>query len=141
MTKAVKTRQLSIEQENAIDLLLMGKSDREVAEAVGVTRQTVWEWRNRNPDFIAALNARRQELWGAQVERLRQLVAKAVDVLEEDLHQNADAKLRQAAAVHILRAVGLYGTDLRPTGHTDPEEIEAERKNDELFKELMLQLS
>ena len=43
-TKPDKTRQLSIEQQNAIDHLLQGKSDRVTAEAVGVSRQTVWEW-------------------------------------------------------------------------------------------------
>ena len=39
-TKPDKTRQLSIEQANAIEHLLQGQSDRAVAEAVGVSRQT-----------------------------------------------------------------------------------------------------
>ena len=42
-TKPDKTRQLSIEQANAIEHLLQGQSDRAVAEAVGVSRQTVSE--------------------------------------------------------------------------------------------------
>jgi len=137
MTNSVKTRPLSIEQENAIELLLCGKSDREVAEAVGVTRQTVWEWRNRNPEFIAALNARRQEVWGSHVERLRQLVTKAIDVLEENLDGKAGAKLQQEAAVHILRAVGLYGADLTPKGETSAENVEKQMTMDELYHELM----
>ncbi len=46
MAKPDKERQsLSIEQQNAIDMLVLGKSDREVAEAVGVSRQTVCGWR------------------------------------------------------------------------------------------------
>ena len=77
MAKVDKCRQLSIEQENAIDLLLQGKSDREVAEAVGVSRQTVTEWRNGNALFAAELNRRRREVWGGQTERLRQLIAQA----------------------------------------------------------------
>lgn len=136
MAKADKSRQLTIEQENAIDLLLQGKSDREVAEAVGVSRQTVTEWRNRNALFAAELNRRRQEVWGGQTERLRQLVAQAVSVLEEDLQQKQDLRLRQAAAVHILRAVGLYGVNLAPRGATDPEGVEAGWKHDEFLKEL-----
>jgi transposase-like protein len=52
LTKPDKTRQLSIEQQNAIDHLLQGKSDRATAEAVDVSRQTVWEWRKRDPLFI-----------------------------------------------------------------------------------------
>ena len=51
-----KTRQLSIEQQNAIDLLVQGKSDRETAEAIGVSRQTVNNWRNNDTVFIAELN-------------------------------------------------------------------------------------
>ena len=55
-TKPDKTRQLSQEQMNSIEHLLQGKSDRAVSEAAGVSRQTVWEWRNRDPLFIAELN-------------------------------------------------------------------------------------
>jgi hypothetical protein len=113
---------LSIEQQNAIDLLILGKPDREVAEEVGVSRPTVTDWRNHNEHFAAELNRRRQELWGAQTERLRALVAQAVDALEENLSGD-DPALRQAAAVHVLRAVKLYGTNLHPTGHTTPEEV------------------
>ncbi|OUM85815.1 MAG: hypothetical protein BAA01_03325 [Bacillus thermozeamaize] len=137
MAKTDKSRRLSIEQENAIDLLVQGKSDREVAEAVGVARQTVTEWRNRNAVFAAELNRRRQEVWGTQVERLRQLVALAVDALEKDLKQERDAKLRQLAAIHILKAVGLYGANLTPKGHIEPEDIEADWREEEHMKELM----
>ena len=63
MAKPDKTRQeLSIEQLNAIDLLATGKSDREVAEVVGVSRQTVCAWRLYDPYFRAELNKRRNEL-------------------------------------------------------------------------------
>ena len=55
-TKPDKTRQLSQEQMNAVEHLIQGKSDRAVSEAAGVSRQTVWEWRNRDPLFIAELN-------------------------------------------------------------------------------------
>jgi transposase len=63
MTKPDKIRQLSQEQMNAIEHLILGKSDRAVAETVGVTRQTICEWRNHDPLFIAELNRQRSELW------------------------------------------------------------------------------
>lgn len=135
-SKADKIRQLSVEQENAVDLLLQGKSDREVAEAVGVSRQTVWEWRNRNAVFVAELNKRRQEIWGSQTERLRQLVAKAIDVLEDDLETTEERRLRQSAAVHILRAVGLYGSALEPKGEANPEDVESDWRYEEHIKSL-----
>ncbi|MBI2192448.1 MAG: helix-turn-helix domain-containing protein [Planctomycetes bacterium] len=37
---------MTVAQERAIDLLMEGKLDREVAEAVDVTRPTVTDWRN-----------------------------------------------------------------------------------------------
>jgi len=132
MTKPGKTGQLTVQQENAIDLLVQGQSDREVAEAVGVARQTVTTWRNSNANFVAELNRRRQEVWGSQAEQLRQLVAKAVQVLAEDLEDD-DKALRQRAAVHILRAVGLYGADLTPTGATDSEAVRLEWARKEHF--------
>ena len=135
MAKSNKTQQLSIEQENAIDLLIQGKGDREVAEAVHVSRQTVNQWQNHDAVFVAALNARRQETWGSQSERLRNLVAKAIDVLEEDLSSD-EKKLRQSAAIHILKSVKLYGRDLQPYGETAPEGIEREWDREAFFKRL-----
>lgn len=116
---------LSIEQQNAIDLLILGKPDREVAEEVGVSRPTVTDWRNHNEHFAAELNRRRREVWGAHTERLRTLVERAVDALEDNLDAD-DPSLRQSAAVHVLKAVGLYGADLHPTGYTTPDKVREE---------------
>src|SRR5947209_4565379 len=40
------TANLSIAQEDAIELLLQGHNDRQVAEAINVNRMTVCDWRN-----------------------------------------------------------------------------------------------
>ena len=125
MAKADRTRQvevLSIEQENAIDLLRTGKSDAEVGAACGVARQTVSQWRNHHTGFIAELNRRRAALWESDIDTLRALVGRAVAVLAADL-EGDDIKARRAAAVHILRAVGIYGADGSPKGHTSESEI------------------
>jgi hypothetical protein len=64
--KEYKRKQgLTIQQQNAIDLLVTGKTDQAVADAVGVTRPTVTCWRLYDPHFEAALNQRRKEVWGA----------------------------------------------------------------------------
>jgi len=126
---------LSIEQQNAIDLLILGKSDREVAEEVGVSRPTVTDWRNHNEHFAAELNRRRQEVWGAHTERLRTLVERAVDALEDNLEAD-DAALRQQAAIHVLKAVGLYGTNLRPGGSTTAKAVRADWAQRRTLEEL-----
>jgi hypothetical protein len=45
-----------VQQENAIDLLVTGATDREAAESVKVHRVTVTKWRNYDPAFAAELN-------------------------------------------------------------------------------------
>jgi DNA-binding NarL/FixJ family response regulator len=49
---------LTPEQLNAVDLLILGKTDKEVSETIGVRRETVTRW-HKNAFFIAELNARR----------------------------------------------------------------------------------
>jgi hypothetical protein len=107
---------LAIEQHNAIDLLILGHTDHAVAEQTGVTRETVCRWRNENPYFMAELNRRRKDVWQTAQERLRGLVGKAIDILEQAL-QPDDVK----TAVTILRAASLYGNVGAPHGETDPE--------------------
>jgi hypothetical protein len=50
-----------------------------------MTRETIWHWRHEHSVFLAALNRRRQALWAEGHERLRALVDKAVDAIEQGL--------------------------------------------------------
>lgn len=126
MAKPDRTRQsLSIEQLNAVDLLVIGKSDREVAELTGVSRQTVNGWQRKNPRFQAELNRRRNELYGESADRLRGMLAKALDVVEREL-DGGERPL--AAALKVLEMAGFTPRtrDLSSLGigSEDPEEIE-----------------
>jgi hypothetical protein len=135
-TKPDKTRQLSIEQENAVEHLLQGQSDRAVAEAVNVSRQTVWEWRNKNPVFIAELNRRRFELWDEAQERMKSLANRALDVVELQLGSD-DPKAALAAAKYVLQGTKLLGdTSLHVGGPTTPEGVIMARLRSEARQEL-----
>ena len=135
-TKPDKTRQLSIEQANAIEYLLQGQSDRAVAEAVGVSRQTVCDWRNNDPFFIAELNWQRVVLWREARERLKSLANRALDVVELQLDSD-DPKDALAAAKYVLQGTRLLGdTDLLIKGPTSPEEIIMGRLRKEARQEL-----
>ena len=101
--------QLTPEQLNAIDLLILGKTDKEVSELVGVRRETITKW-HKNPFFIAELNSRREVLWTDSKLRLRALASEAVEVLSNGLHSE-DEKVAISAAVHILKTVGLYDAE------------------------------
>jgi len=68
-------------------------------------------------------------------EKLRFLVSQAVDVLAEDMVATLEPKLRQSAAIHVLKAVGLYGQDMKPSGAIDSGQVERERQaSDDLLK-------
>ena len=107
---------LSVEQLNAIDVLVQGRTDQETAETVGVARETVTRWRNDNPHFTAELNRQRRLIWGDSHDRLRALAGKAVDVLETSLDEG-DSRV----AVEVLKAIGLYGQVQPPSGPEDAE--------------------
>ena len=117
--------ELSLEQQNAIDLLVTGQTDQAVAETVGVTRQTVCGWCNHHPAFAAALNARRLDVWGGACDRLRALLPKALDALEAAVTGEAPD---WRAAAKLVELAGLdrqgYGVpNLGPysIGSTDPD--------------------
>jgi hypothetical protein len=122
-TNPDKIRLLSQEQKNAIDYLLKGQSDKAVAEALDVDRQTVWDWRNNDPLFIAELNRQRVEHWSEARERLKSLANRALDVVEQQLN-SSDPKAALAAAKYVLQGTRLLGdTDLPGKGPTTPEEV------------------
>jgi hypothetical protein len=129
-------RRLSQEQMNAIDYLLKGQSDRAAAEALGVDRQTIWDWRNNDPLFIAELNRQRVEHWSEARERLKSLANRALDVVEQQLN-SGDPKAALAAAKYVLQGTRLLGdTDLSIKGPTTPEDVILARLRNEACIEL-----
>lgn len=56
---------LSPQQEQALRLLLAGRTVTDTAREVGVGRDTVSRWRNSDPRFVAAYRTRQHELWEA----------------------------------------------------------------------------
>jgi hypothetical protein len=121
MQERSEAPKLTPEQLNAIDLLILGKTDREVAEMVGVRRETITKW-HKNPFFSAELSVRREELWVDAKLRLKSLVHEAVNVLTNGL-SSTDEKVAITAAVHILKTVGLYGELKQDFGPDTPEEV------------------
>lgn len=103
-TGYIREHGLTIEQKNAIDLLVTGQTDTEAAAAVGVHRVTVTKWRLYDPWFQAELNVRRRELWGGAGERLRALLPKALDIIESELTAGEN---RYDAALQIVKLTRL----------------------------------
>ena len=124
--KSTQQKELSIEQLNAIELLITGASDQAVADQVGVSRQTVWDWRNNEDEFAAQLERKRKGLWVSHEDNLRSLITGAIEILRQGM-QSQDERIRQTAAVHVLRCVGIYGNSIEPVGDNTADEIAARR--------------
>lgn len=137
LTKSNKSqhKELSIKQLNAIDFFVQGLTDREAASKVGVRRETVNQWRKHDSEFQAELNRQRQNVWGTAKERLRYLVARAVQTLEEEVDNGS---LR--AAVETLRIVGLYGKVGAPKGYTSAEALELDKEERECLEGMIRSL-
>ena len=116
---------LTVMQEKAIQLLMTGGSDQAVANELDIARQTVNNWRHNDAAFAARFNTERQTAWSTHREKLRSLVSQAVDVLAEDMVATLEPKLRQSAAIHVLKAVGLYGQDMTPINELDLDQVES----------------
>ena len=74
---------LSLKQHYAIELLLVGKSDAEIAALIGVDSEIVGQWQTKDAEFIVAINALRAAAWSSLVARLNRLMSRALDVVEE----------------------------------------------------------
>ena len=74
---------LSLKQHYAIELLLLGKSDAEIAALIGVDSEIIRQWQTKDAEFIVATNALRIAAWSGSVTRLKRLMSRALDVVEE----------------------------------------------------------
>lgn len=129
-TRSNTIQQLSPRQQEAIALLLEGKTDSEVGLAIGVTRNTVCQWRNRDPAFIKAkdeikaLQEHRAQIQKASKEKFRSLVTQSFRVLTQNV---AQGNLNAAIAVLLLKSLGIEKTlaDMAFPGVEYLEQIEA----------------
>jgi hypothetical protein len=113
-------RELSEQQQSAVELLAAGKTDKEASRALNLPGDAVAKWRMHDPVFQAALNACRAEAWRAGIDRLRSMVPQALDTLAEELAR-PDNPDRCKIALDILRLAKL--PDMTPQGPEEPDTI------------------
>ena len=103
VTKGYENDQLTQAQWNALPLVLAGRSDAEVAAAVGKSRKTVNLWRLHDPNFKRELARFREEVRARVRHRLESLGLRALDTYEELLEEEGgDARMRRALAKDLL---------------------------------------
>jgi hypothetical protein len=132
-TKGYKREQgLTTAQLNAIDLLVTGKTDQEVADIIGVNRVTITKWKNYDIYFQAELNKRRKEIWGASIDRIRALVPKAMERLEKEV----DGENGWKVALEVIKLAGIESKYIRNIGHEDADSILTELAQKKINQEL-----
>ena len=113
---------LTVQQRNALELLIAGKTDQEVAQALGLNRVTVTRWRLYDVLFQAELDRQRHALWAAGADRLRALVPKAIETVERALERaQENEELDVRLAFQILKLAGLD----RIAVPADPHNVQA----------------
>lgn len=112
---------LSDKQEMAIELVMCGMSDGEIAKRARVSRKTINTWRNQGEDFRAVLAERRKALHERHQDELSGLVSKAIGVMREAMREG-DMLTRLRAAQAVLRTSGLQAA-MKPEKPASREEI------------------
>lgn len=111
VTKPNKIQQkLSTKQLIAVNLLLQGLTDQEVADRVRVRRETVNQWKNHNLYFQDEVDRRTREVWRAIKDGLGYWAQKAVAVLGKKVDEGS-----LKAAIETLKAAGVYGKIEKPS--------------------------
>jgi hypothetical protein len=118
---APEPRPLTLRQLTAIDLLLAAKTDAEIVKKLKIDRRTLYNWRHKNPLFIAELNRRSHAAWNETAQRLRALVTRALDTLSEQLGGLISDAGRTRAARTLIHLI--VNQKLAPTGPTNLNEI------------------
>jgi len=89
-------------QLHAMELLVAGKSDAEVASELGIDRSTIWRWR-QNPTFADEVVRLQHLQREAAFARMAALVTAAVDVIGAVMTDpEAPASVRLRAASEVL---------------------------------------
>ena len=106
--------ELTDRQLAALALLATGKSVQNVADELGVHRQTLWRWRAHDERFRAELHRRQREMWEESMTRLQAMVLPSIEVIDSYLNNRYDMH-RFRAATTVLRMSGLAkAVPLRP---------------------------
>ncbi len=105
MQRKASRATLTPEKASVVDILAAGGSLEDVQKATGVEAETVRAWL-RDPDFVAGLNTRTNEVRDAHLVRLRAMVPAALGALE-GLLESPDAAVRLRVASYVLKSTGL----------------------------------
>jgi hypothetical protein len=100
----VRARLLTVtpKQERAIEALVAGATHAEAAEAADVDRKTITRWKGYHPGFQARLSASQAVVAAEQLDKVRRIRARALDVIAAKLD---DDSTDIATALTVLSSI------------------------------------
>ena len=116
-----------LKKREAVSLFLAGKTETEVAEEIGVSRQTIWNWK-RDEDFNHDIVEAGESILADHASAVAKLVDEAIVAMSELLKSN-DESMKFKVAMTVLNTAKNWG-HLRPAapGHSKAvDEIDEER--------------
>jgi hypothetical protein len=93
---------LTEQQVAAVELLLQGLTEVEVAARLHVNRTSIYRWRTRSPLFRAFLDQQRRAVYDQSAERIRGAMLPAIELLEQQVRDAATSPDRAIRAAGML---------------------------------------
>ncbi len=109
-------------QQLAIEHTLRGVNDSRIAEILGITRRTLWNWKTFNEDYRRALAEGRAALHAAVINQIQATAAKALAAID-DLLDDCDEQTRLRAAQIALRAAAALKPKLPDHQYHSPQSL------------------
>ena len=111
--KSKEKCELSPKKRIALELILAGQTDAQVGAAIGKGRNTIWSWRKHDPQFIAALNQRRNCLQSESFEQMNALCSQSIQLLEKAV-EKGDTELALGVLQVLKKVISSQRLDVTP---------------------------
>ena len=128
------SKNLNENQLLAVQLVVQGKSGREIAKQLSVTEETISRWK-KQPIFIASVNEILGQLREGIQQKMRNLVFQALEILETEL-SDKENKNKANIALKLLQNYKFVQLFDQKIGSDNPEIIKRnifDKKFEELF--------
>lgn len=96
----------------ALELMLEGRSDREIGQELGVEASTIWRWRT-SPDFAAELQSAQRERLLALNSRMAALVPRAIETIADIMDDPLQPGMLRLRAAESLLERASWSTGAR----------------------------
>ena len=119
--------ELNEAQYRCIEMILEGTKMKDIEEAIGYNRKTIWEWKTKNKLFIAEMDRRKRDvsefLTRSANKKFEKLQDTAIQVLEDLLKSSNNDNVKKETAQYIIeRNIGKIPTKHEVKDTTDEAE-------------------